>query len=278
MTGKKILIIEDNASIAELVATILENEGYEITDIVETGEEGLTSVALNHPDVVISDINLAGKIDGIETAGYISHLFKLPIIFMTGATDHETIEKAKSAEPYGYLSKPFNKNEFLSTVSVAIRAFELNMKVQGEYTGNIPISIKNMSSHDEGIMITNSLGKILYINPYIENLTGFSSADIIFKSVSEMLQFSDADNISSANVTDEDIFMQYNAFTSEKTVYLKENSGGTMIIKIKIIPRKYRDEITIGAIIALKEISEVKSAGVRDSEIMFNTETQEISA
>ncbi|MBN1432201.1 MAG: response regulator [Methanomicrobiaceae archaeon] len=270
MTGKKILLIEDSFDIAEMVTIILEREGYIITDIVESGEKALVSAAASHPDAVISDINLAGNMDGIETASYLSHLFRIPIIFMTGILDNDIISRAKSAEPYGYLLKPFKKQELVSTVSVAIRAFELNTKVQGTYSGNTPLSVKHMSSHDEGIMIADNSGRILYVNPYIENLTGYTNADTIFRPVSDIL------SISQEN--DPERFHENITSGEESTVLLNDRSGGTLTVRIRIVPRKYRDEDTIGVIISLREIPVTDTAEAKDSQMAYKPEVPGVAA
>jgi len=272
MTEKKILIVEDNFEIAEIVAILLERDGHTITGIVESGEDALVSAAASVPDVVITDIGLPGEIDGIETATYISHLFRIPVIFMTGAVDQETIERANSAEPYGYLAKPFKKNELLSTVSLAVRAFELNMKAQDAGTGKMPSCVRQMCSHDEGIVITNPSGRILYINPYTENLTGLSNADMLLRPLSEILYFSDGGHLSP------EILGQSAYFGEEGTIFLTERSGGNLLVRVRIIPKKYRDEHAVGAIISIKEILEEKSARAKDAAALYGPDASRVTA
>lgn len=272
MTGKKILIVEDSFDIAEIVAILLEREGHKITGIVESGEEALISAAASAPDVVITDIGLPGEIDGIETATYISHLFRIPVIFMTGATDQETIDRANSAEPYGYLAKPFKKSELLSTVSLALRAFELNMKAQDAGTGKLPSCVRQMCSHDEGIVITNPSGRILYINPYTENLTGLSNAEMLLKPLSEILYFSDGEHFSP------EILGHSAYYGEEEIVFLTDRSGGNLLVRVRIVPKKYRDEHTVGTIISIKEIPEEKAARARDSGTLCRSDARRVAA
>ena len=273
MKEKRILIIEDNFEIAEIVSIILEREGHEITGIVESGENALLSAAAVTPDIVISDIGLAGEIDGIETATYLSHLFRIPVIFMTGAVDPETIERAGSAEPYGYLAKPFSKNELLSTVSLAVRAFELNMKAKESGAGKTPSCVKQMCLYEEGIVITNPSGRILYINPYTENLTGLSNAGMLLKPLSEILHFSGSETINSR------ILSRPADYGGDgETVFLKDRNGGNIMVRIRIVPRKYRDEDPVGAIITIKEMAGEKSAGAREAGTLYGPDIHGIAA
>lgn len=263
MEGKKVLVVEDNSEIAEIVAILLEKEGHSITEIVDSGEDALVSAAADTPDIVITDINLEGDIDGIETATYMSHLFRIPVVFMTGVVDQNIIEKAKAAEPYGYLSKPFKNNELLATVSLAVRTFELNLKAQEGCAGKTPSCVRHMYSHNEGIVITNSSGRILYINRYIENLTGHKNSAMIFRPLSDILNFSGNADFSSRALG------KPGNYGEDETVFLTDRSGGRIMIRIRVVPRKYRDEDTIGAVITLKEIPDGKTEGTKDTGIVY---------
>ncbi|MBP2132186.1 PAS domain S-box-containing protein [Methanomicrobium sp. W14] len=278
MASGKILLIEDDSAIAEIISVFLEKDGYEISGTTETGEKGLAAAAQSHPDLVISDINLGGNIDGIETAGYLTHLFGIPIIFMTGITDSETVERAKKAEPYGFLAKPFQKKELLSSVSVAIRIFEMNQKAHGENTAGIPTGVKSMSLYDEGILILNPSGKVLYINPYLENLTGFFNNDIICKSVSDLFGISpEYFAVPRKDMPDNNKELTGTISANEKKVCITDKYGEPVTVRIRIVP-KTKNGSTIGIIIALKEISGPGTASARGSGTVCTVERKEASA
>jgi len=64
------------------------------------------------------DIQLAGQLDGIETAKIVAETTKIPIIFMTANVDDKTFEKSKEAFPYAFLSKPFKSDELVRTIEL----------------------------------------------------------------------------------------------------------------------------------------------------------------
>ena len=102
----KILLVEDEALIAVLLKRNLQLVGYETLDPVATGEEAISIAQQKRPDVVLMDIRLAGKMNGIEAAREIIARSNIPIIFMTGYSDKETVEKAKTLNAIAYLTKP----------------------------------------------------------------------------------------------------------------------------------------------------------------------------
>ncbi|MDQ7826828.1 MAG: response regulator [Candidatus Eremiobacteraeota bacterium] len=102
----RILVAEDEAIIALGIKCELEQAGYEVCALVASGEKAVASVAQKQPDLVLMDANLAGKTDGIEAARIITSEYSVPVIFMTGYSDRDRMERAKDLDPLGYFMKP----------------------------------------------------------------------------------------------------------------------------------------------------------------------------
>jgi DNA-binding response OmpR family regulator len=102
----KVLIVEDEAIIAMGMQMELEQAGFEVCQIVATGEEAIACVADNPPDLALIDDRLAGKMDGVEAARVILARQPLPIIFMTGFAVEDIRVRAQELNPLGYLIKP----------------------------------------------------------------------------------------------------------------------------------------------------------------------------
>lgn len=109
---KKILIVEDEAISAMLLARTLSDIGYSVDKVVATGEAAIESAKLGHPDIIAMDIRLAGKLDGIEAASTITSELSIPIVFMTGYDDRLTRDRAMSLKPLGYMIKPLDLEKF----------------------------------------------------------------------------------------------------------------------------------------------------------------------
>ena len=107
-TSIKILVVEDEMLIGAKISMLLTNLGYFVTGILPRGEDALVQVEENKPDIIILDINLKGKIDGIETAAILQRK-NIPVIYLTANSDDATFNRAKHTRPTAFISKPFKQ-------------------------------------------------------------------------------------------------------------------------------------------------------------------------
>lgn len=117
----RVLIVEDESIVALDISRALKLLGFNIIATARNSEEALTCVQNNHIDIILMDINLKDKQDGIYTAKEIKKVKNIPVIFLTAFSDDETIDRAVECDPVGYLIKPFKKDELNSTMKIAIR-------------------------------------------------------------------------------------------------------------------------------------------------------------
>ena len=120
MQSSRILIVEDEHIIIELVQVMLESLGYTIAAIATSGEESIQKVVETSPDLVLMDIQLHGAMDGIEAARQMRTRFNIPVVYLTAYTDQKKLERAKVTEPFGYIVKPFKERELKSAIEMAI--------------------------------------------------------------------------------------------------------------------------------------------------------------
>ena len=119
MPIKKVLIVEDDIVNAEYFKLVLETDGYNVVGIAETSELACNIIKDAVPDLVLMDIGLKGKTNGIETAKELKK-YNLPIVFITGNNDSNLYKKAKEVKPAGYILKPIKVDEFLTTIRSAL--------------------------------------------------------------------------------------------------------------------------------------------------------------
>ncbi|HLV15011.1 MAG TPA: LytTR family transcriptional regulator DNA-binding domain-containing protein [Xanthomarina sp.] len=108
-TPLKILIVEDEMIIAANISLQLTSLGYDVIGIIPRGEEALLHIKQNQPNIILLDINLKGKLDGIETAQSMQQSYNIPIIYLTANADSIHFDRAKATHPYAFISKPFKK-------------------------------------------------------------------------------------------------------------------------------------------------------------------------
>jgi len=116
----KILVVDDEAIITMQLEERLTIMGYTVVGMAASGEDGVDKARRIRPDLVLMDIVMPGKMDGIEAAGIITKELDIPVVFVTAYADDSIIEKAKSARPYGYIVKPFNELEVKAAIEVAL--------------------------------------------------------------------------------------------------------------------------------------------------------------
>ncbi|MFC1898444.1 response regulator [Candidatus Cloacimonadota bacterium] len=120
----RILIVEDEMMISEDLKRTLTGFDYNIIGVFEKGEDVLHEISVLKPDLMIMDIQLEGKLSGIDTARMIRNKQDIPVIFLTAYADDVTIETAKSAEPYSYIVKPFDEKELKASIEMTMLRHE----------------------------------------------------------------------------------------------------------------------------------------------------------
>ncbi|NWF90226.1 MAG: response regulator [Ignavibacteriaceae bacterium] len=118
-TSAKILIVEDENIVAMDIRKMLLESGYEITSIVNSGEEAIQVVREQKPDLILMDIVLKGKMTGIDASRIITQYFDVPIIYLTALSSDDSLLEAKSRESYGFLFKPFGASELNIAIEMA---------------------------------------------------------------------------------------------------------------------------------------------------------------
>jgi len=116
----KILVVEDEMIIGAKISMQLTNLGYDVTGILPRGEEAVLHLKENKADIVILDINLKGKIDGIETAKQIQKQSDTPVIYLTANADETTFNRAKATRPAAFISKPFKQLDLQRAIELTI--------------------------------------------------------------------------------------------------------------------------------------------------------------
>lgn len=127
-----VLVVEDEIITAIDIKGSLENLGYHVPPIASTGQEALDEAAKSQPDIILMDIVLKGEIDGIETANRIRDRQRIPIIFLTAYSDDATLARAGITEPFGYLLKPFDDRELHTTIQMALKRYQAELKIRQE--------------------------------------------------------------------------------------------------------------------------------------------------
>ena len=120
MELKRIMIVEDEAIIALDIRKRLESLGYFVSSVVDSGEKAIEAVLKIQPDLIIMDIMLKGKINGVDASILIWQYFKIPVIYVTSCFDEDFKSSCKCSRlNYDYLIKPIDQLELKHKVEQA---------------------------------------------------------------------------------------------------------------------------------------------------------------
>ena len=126
----KIMVVEDEWIVADQLCNNLKELGYMVCKTASTGDEAIRNVGEDRPDLILMDIVLKSKMDGIEAAERITSQFDIPVIYLTAYTNQEYIERAKQTKPFGYLVKPFKQNELYANIEMALHKHTLDKEIK----------------------------------------------------------------------------------------------------------------------------------------------------
>ena len=174
MPDARILIVEDEGILALDVQQRLTSLGYPVPDIASTGEEAVQKAEEGRPDLILMDIMLPGKIDGVTAAERIHARFDIPVIYITAYADEDTLRRAKITEPYGYIVKPFKERELHITIDMALYKSKMERRLR-ESEKWWSTTLKSVG---DAVIATDMNGQVTFMNTVAENLMGWKLDEI----------------------------------------------------------------------------------------------------
>ena len=175
MSKASIFIVEDEHIVAMDIRDNLELCGYQVVGHTDRGEMAIKKAAELLPDLILMDIRLRGKMDGIEAAEYIRAHFDIPVIFLTAHSDPATLQRAQVTEPFGYILKPFERRELDSNISIALYKHGVDKKLH-ESENKFRSVIEHAS---DGIALIDNEGNLIEWNRIMEQITDLKRSEVI---------------------------------------------------------------------------------------------------
>ncbi len=273
MKGRKnsILIVEDSLVDLHLVQKFLYKLGYRSVTAVSSGEEALEKIETVKPDLVLMDIYLEGKLDGIETHAELVEKYDVPIIFTTGYADEDIIGRVKDITPYGYLIKPYNKNNLHVSIEIALKRYEfdkqlmranreideLNRDLQKHLDelnrANKMLSLSEeryrllVEGSNEIIFSMDKNWNILTVNKTVSSLLNISQEEVISRSFFDIIYRGNEEDAVTRQLVQEklDIFSKNSKPVTFKTMFRSSISSEPKELQVKLeyINIEGRDEI-----------------------------------
>ncbi len=149
--------------IASNISLQLSKKGYEVTGIESRGEEAIIHSRLNPPDVILMDINLKGRLNGVETVKKIQHETDIPVVYITANNDEATFEEARKTHPFAFVDKPITMRDLCRTLALVSEQLKNKEEVQENPQEQIALLNDRIFIRHQGQMIKLLLQDILYI-------------------------------------------------------------------------------------------------------------------
>lgn len=179
MGNRKVLVVEDESLIARALTKILNKFNYEIVGIVNDSDAALNLLQDTNPDIILMDIRIDGKLDGIQTAELIMANYDIPIVYMSSLDDQTTIDRAKETLPFGYVTKPFEEKDIKIALEMSLLQYEMEKKLRQSEARYRSV----VTSLNEGIILLNSEFLIETCNPAAEKIIGESADELVGHSI-----------------------------------------------------------------------------------------------
>ena len=175
----KIMVVDDETIITTQLEEVLTSMGYKVVGKASSAKASISMAKRLSPDLILMDIVMPGKLDGIDASQAIKAELDIPVIFLTAYADDKFIERAKNVEPYGYIVKPFQEKEIKATIEVALHKKDMERQLhesEEKYRSVVDDANDAISSAD-------SRGNIIFWNKAAETVFGYSADEAVGKSL-----------------------------------------------------------------------------------------------
>jgi diguanylate cyclase (GGDEF)-like protein/PAS domain S-box-containing protein len=251
MPKARILVVEDEVIIALDIQRTLTKMGYDVPEFVTSAESALERIAAVQPNLVLMDIHLNGAVDGIAAADEIRWRDHLPVVFLTAHSDEATLKRAKIAEPYGYVLKPFEERELQIAIDIALYRHSAEMKLR-QMERWLSTTLKSLG---DGVIAVSTHGNITFMNRMAEVLTGWPQHEALGRPLEEVLRlFYQAADTTVDNLLER---VQTNGLVIDLSpgTTLINREGEPVPIETSAAPIRDESEREIGVVIVFRELN-----------------------
>jgi PAS domain S-box-containing protein len=195
-TRARVLIVEDEALIAESLSRSLSRLGYQVTGIADCCEQTLAEISNARPDCILMDIRIQGALDGIETATRLRERFDIPVIYLTGQTDPQTIDRAKVTNASGFLPKPVHSVALSASIEMAVHKHKA--EAEGIADERLRQSERRLQTLVEGIqdyalLLLDEQGRVSSWTANAAKIKGYGAEEILGKSFATFYTLEDVE-------------------------------------------------------------------------------------
>lgn len=264
MRACSILIVEDEQIVSLDLQQNLEEMGYSVAGATDNGEDAVALARKLKPSVVLMDIMLRGKMDGIEAAKHIGRGLRIPVIFLSAYGDPRTVQRAVTSAPYGFLTKPFQSKELRAAIEVAL--YKARMEEQLRKSEHWFASTLRCVS--DAVIATDADSRVTFLNPAAELLTGWDAKEAEGHPIDELVRLVSRRDGTAIESVAQRAMRENKAVGIEFGTRLIMQSGETVPVDDSAAPIRDENDKLLGVIIVMRDVSE----RLRQEELLRNSE------
>jgi diguanylate cyclase (GGDEF)-like protein/PAS domain S-box-containing protein len=254
MFPRKILVVEDEKTLASNIKKILQKLGYIVSEITESGEEVIKKIAEIQPNLVLIDICLAGEINGVEVVDIIENDFQIPVVHIINRSEYKVLQKKQLIQPFNYIIKPFIKSDLHFVIEMTLYKYQSEKTLQDEKQRLTAI----INSMGRAVIVTYANGSIQMMNPTAEIITGWKQSEALGKDLVEVVSLVDKDVGEAIENLAMDVIEAGEIFNLPENCTLISKDGKEIPIEDNVAPIRDRDGNITGAVLVFQDITKRK--------------------
>ncbi|MGZ9225080.1 MAG: histidine kinase [Anaerolineales bacterium] len=256
MTAARILIVENVRTAAVDLQLRLERLDYVVVGTAESSEEAIAKIGELNPDIILMNIELREAGDGIKTGKLIHAGYKTPVIYLTSSAGQETIHRARSSGPFGYIFLPPNDHQVFATIETAITRNQLENQLDQNRNWLSGI----LDSIGDGVIALNSHGQIYFINSVAQALTGWDQAEAAGKYIYTVLRLFDEKTHQLLEIPGVENVGGGKKLSKSAETFLISRDGIAIPVQTNINLIKNNRGNTTGIVLALRDVTQDRKA------------------
>jgi diguanylate cyclase (GGDEF)-like protein/PAS domain S-box-containing protein len=270
MSKAQILIVEDESIVSQDIQKRLKEMGYAVCGIAFSGEEAVEKAAEMMPNLVLMDIMLKGKLDGVEAAKQIYERFNIPVVYLTAYSDNHTLKRAEITQPFGYILKPFEERELHVAVQMALYKHKME-KLLRESEQWFATTLRCIS---EGVIAVDQNGLITFMNSIAEGLTGWSQQEALGKNVAAVFKLVHEETRAALEAPVKMSTLESPVVGLTEHILLIAKDGTETPVENSVAPIRDDQGNILGAVLVFRDITERKSqAAAREYQVLHDALT-----
>jgi len=245
----KVLVVEDEGLIAHDIARRLEALGHQVVATVATAEEAVEQAA--GADLVLMDIRIDGQRDGIVAAQEVRARHHVPVVFMTAHADRATLERAKAADPFGYITKPLGPASLHTSIEMAIYKHRVERQLEEQEAWHRT----TLASVAEAIVVADPFGRIRTLNRAAEVFCGWTAADAIGQRLESVVRLVEEESGNDLGDPAPLAILRGAPVPLDHGLRLISRGGREIAVEGTVAPARSSSETLLGVVLTLRDVS-----------------------